>query len=189
MVERTNKTPNSVQGLTEGDLTPRSNVSEDSFGYPNLAQEAYNQYSSADLEHKVQITNTIYAMKHSGDPDETASAKEFNGHFKAENAYLRENALKLTQSYDPKDPSLTPFIKTILDEHPFMARRMFDLVVKEEGETAVPKLAHQLFNRWNNTTSGMQESDRNALTKIIDGCIPELSKPFRDLFYVKPKRA
>jgi hypothetical protein len=188
MVERT-RTPDSLQGLTEGELTPRRTDSADSFESLDPAQKNYAEYATGDLEHKIQITNDVYVMKRSGDADKIASANEFSKSFVDENAYLKKYASSLIEAYDPKDPTLTPFVKTILDAHPFMGRRMFDLVVKQKGEAAIPELARQLLNRWNNTASGMQEADRNIITKIIDGCIPELSKPFRDLFYVKPKKA
>ncbi|MEI6805972.1 MAG: hypothetical protein WCK49_05635 [Myxococcaceae bacterium] len=189
MVERTSRTPDSLQGLSDGDSTPRRTDSRDSFEHLDFAGEAFEQYSNGDLDKKIELTNKIFEMKRSGQPEDLASANQFNKSFTSENAYLRENASKLTQSYDPKDPTLTPFVKTILDGHPFMAKRMFDLVVKEKGEAAVPELARQLVNRWNDTTSGMKEADRETITKIVDGCLPELSKPFRDLFYAKPKKA
>lgn len=163
---------------SEGGLTPDRNSP--------IHPYSYDSYSSGDLGHRIEATNYIYGLK--SEPSTRSIANDFKKQFTKDNQYIKDYSSQLTASYDPKDPTMTPFVKALLDQHPFFAKRIYDEVLKNNQTSGAETLAKQVFDHWNQTPAGRHEETRQTITAILDHCLPELSQQFRALFKLKKSK-
>lgn len=150
----------------------------------SVAQKIYGHYTGADLKQKIDLTNYIYSLKDSA--KETAVAAK--NMFSEEKEYIEKHGQQLTMPYDSKDPTLTPFVKTILDGHPFFARRMYQKIIKDDPEHGESILAQQLFDYWNEAgkgRGGYSTDESQKISAIVSECMPSLYQKFEGLFKVK----